>query len=170
MKNSIIIYILTVFFTVPVSAENTQPDRNSLETKNNKQDDYIREKFKKYLKDTYNIEAQDSCPAETKEMIGQNIKTVWQRHSQSMISGNLEHAYSYFSVFTRDEQRRSMSRFGKSELKKIFSSYKAIEINTVDEKEGIAECGVLRDEGTETFSYPAAFMRDPDCVWRIRGY
>ena len=151
-------------------SENFRPDTNAHEINNDKQDDFIRKKFKTYLKDKYNIIAKDSCPTETKLQIEKVIKSIWRQQSQAMISGNMEQAFGYFSVFTRDEMRRRMSNKSKSEIKEIFGSYKSIEINTLDEKDGTAECGVIRDEGSGTFSYPASFMRDPDCVWRIRGY
>jgi hypothetical protein len=87
-----------------------------------------------------------------------------------MVAGNLEQAFVLFSVFSRDEMRRKMSNMSKADIKEIFGSYKSIEINTIDEKDGTAECGVIREEKDGEFSYPASFIRDPDCVWRIRGY
>lgn len=135
-----------------------------------KQDVSVRDKFKSYLKDKYNIDAKDSCPAETKAQIEQNIKTLWKNQSQAMLSGNLDQAFVSFSVFSREEMKRSMSNLSRADIKEIFGSYKTIEINTIDENDGIAECGVIREEKSGEFSYPASFIRDPDCVWRIRGY
>jgi hypothetical protein len=130
----------------------------------------IRDKFKSYLKDKYNIDAKDSCPAETKDQIEQSIKMLWKNQSQAMVSGNLEQAFGYFSVFSREEMKRRMSNMSGADIKEIFGSYKSIEINTLDENDGTAECGVIRQEKSGEFSYPASFVRDPDCVWRIRGY
>jgi hypothetical protein len=152
------------------TSENIRPDMHSSEINNKQQDVIISDKFKTYLRDKYNIDAKESCPSETKAQIEKVIQSIWRQHSQAMISGNLNQAFGFFSVFTRDEMRRKMSDMSKSEIKEIFKSYKSIEINTLDKTDGIAECRVIRDEGSETFSYPAAFMRDPDCVWRIRGY
>ena len=153
------------------NTENMRPRANSPEINNEEENDFIKDKFRTYLKDKYNINAKETCHIETKLLqIEKIIKAIWRQQSQAMISGNLEHAFSFFSVFTRDEMRRKMSGMSKSEIKEIFESYESIEINSLDEKEGRAECGVIRAEGSETFSYPASFMRDPDCVWRIRGY
>ncbi|RII26070.1 MAG: hypothetical protein CXR30_17065 [Geobacter sp.] len=112
-------------------SENIRPDTHSPEINNKKQEDFIREKFKTYLKDKHNIEAKESCPAETRVQITNVIKTIWRQQSQAMISGNLDQAFGFFSVFSRDEMRRKMSSMSKSEIKEIFGSYKSIEINTL---------------------------------------
>jgi hypothetical protein len=114
--------------------------------------------------------AKESCPTESKQQVEQAIRSTWTGMAQAMVSGKHDKAFSFFSVFSRDEMKRRMSGMKPEELKKIFSNFESIEIRSLYENDGIAECGVLRQEGSKTYSYPASFVRDPDCEWRIRVF
>ena len=116
-----------------------------------------------------NYGAKESCPKETKEQAKQAIKSTWIKIVQAMVSGDIEKAFSYFPSFSRDEMKRRMSDMSREQLKKIFSNYKSIEIESLYQDDGVAECGILREEKDGTYSYPARFVRDLDCEWRLQG-
>ena len=73
-----------------------------------------------------------------------------------MASGNLEKAFGFFSFLARDKMKRKMSDMSKEQIKNIFSNYESIEIYTLYENDGIANCGVIRKEKSGTFSYPVS--------------
>jgi hypothetical protein len=125
-------------------------------------------KLMDFLKREYS--AKEVCPTKTKDQANQTIKATWGEMAQSMVSGDLEKALGFFSVFSRDAMRRRMSAMSKENMKDIFSNYKSIEINSLYEQDGIAEGGVIREDKSGTHSYPASFVRDPDCEWRIKGF
>ena len=122
-------------------------------------------RFKDFLKKEYG--AKESCPDETQAEIQQAIKSTWSKMSKAMVAGDLERALTYFSVFTRESNRRKLSSFSLEDLKSIFGNYETIAIYTIDK--GAAECGLIRKEKTGNYSYPVHFVKDLDCVWRIRG-
>lgn len=134
------------------------------------QDKNSKDKMKQYLQEKYNINAKEACPDGTTEQVKRSINTLWKEHSQAMITGNLEKGFRCFSIFTQDEMQRRFSNMPKAEIKEYYASYESIEIYDLDLQDGVANGGVVRKEKSEEFSYPVTFMRDPDCVWRIRGY
>ncbi len=129
------------------------------------------EEAQRQLMDTLkkNYGAKESCPVETKEQAEQAIKSTWSKMAQAMVPGNLEKAFSYFSSFSRDEMKRRMSDMSREQIKNIFSNYKSIEIEDLYQDDGIAECGIIREEKDGAYSYPASFVKDLDCEWRLRG-
>ncbi len=132
-----------------------------------KSEEDTQRQFMDTLKKNYG--AKESCPEETKGEAEQAIKTTWTKMAQAMVSGNLEKAFSYFSIFTRDEMRRKMSNMSREKIKNIFSNYKSIEIESFYQDDGIAECRIIREEKDGAYSYPASFVKDIDCEWRLRG-
>lgn len=149
------------------SPDNNLPGKRPLDDQRKMQD----EEMNKYLKEYGKREssAKESCPSESRQQAERAIRASWTGMAQAMVAGNREKAFGFFSVFSRDEMNRRMSGMKQEELKRIFSNYKSIEIGSLHENDGVAECGVLRQEGSETYSYPASFVRDPDCQWRIWG-
>ena len=101
-------------------------------------------------------EAKEPCPPETKDQAKQAIKATWAEMAQAMASGNLEKAFGFFSFLARDKMKRKMSDMSKEQIKNIFSNYESIEIYTLYENDGIANCGVIRKEKSGTFSYPVS--------------
>lgn len=59
-----------------------------------------------FLKKEYG--AKETCPAETETDKRQAIKTTWSEMTNAMIDGNLENALSYFSMMSRDQNKREM--------------------------------------------------------------
>jgi len=130
-------------------------------------DEYL-ENYKEFLKEKYG--AKETCPDETDTEIQQAIETTWSHFTQAMIAEDLEEAFTYIAIFHQDENRRKIGDLGKEELKNIFSSFERVQIETLYKDDGVAECGVIREEKTGTYSYPMTFIRDIDCVWRIQGF
>jgi hypothetical protein len=151
--NRIIIVFTAVFLTFAIHAK----------AQNHSQDAASR--FKDVLQKEYGAKA--SCPDETQTEIQQAITSTWSKISMAMVAGDLERALTYFSVFSRESNRRQLSSFSAERLKSIFGNYETIAIYTIDE--GVAECGVIRKEKTGKYSYPVRFVRDLDCEWRLSG-
>lgn len=113
---------------------------------------------------------RNSCPAETEAQAAQSIKTTWTTMVQAMVSGNLEKALSFFSITSRDDMKRKMLSMSSEQIKRIFSNYKSITIESIYLEDGFANCGIIRaEENGEEYSYPSRFGRDADCMWRLRG-
>lgn len=146
---------------------------NSEETTSNKSisgkqtDEQFKEMMKKAIEEEYGIEVKESCPDETETDRRRAIETTWAEMSNEMIDGNLEKALSYFSMMSRDQNKRKMMNLSKDQLKSIYGSFEKLEIYTLNK--GNAECGAIRTESSGSFSYPVRFVRDLDCVWRIQG-
>ncbi len=126
-------------------------------------------KFIEMIEKSYNIKVRENCPPETKDEILASLESAWKGMSKAFISGDLETAVTYFSVFSRDEYRRRLSGFSKDEVDAIFRNVKGLVLESLSDDK-MAECGVIREEKGAEYSYPVSFVKDPDCVWRIRGF
>ena len=112
--------------------------------------------------------AKEVCPEETKEDAEQAIKESWANMTGAMITGDLETAFSHYSLAKRDEHRRRLSEIGKEKLKAIFGSYDSIVIGKFKGRR--VECGAIRYEGGKRYAYTVYYVRDMDCVWRIDSF
>jgi hypothetical protein len=110
------------------------------------------------------------CAKQTRDQAEQTIKTTWDRMAALMVSGDYEKALEFFSYYARDEMKRKMARLSREDIRQTFSNYKSVEVLNLHLEDGVAECGIIREEKTGTYSYPASFIRGPDCVWLIRGF
>lgn len=110
------------------------------------------------------LEKLKSCPIETREEKERAIKSTWDKMVSAMVPGNREKAFSYFSMERRDEHRRALADANMNQLAELL---KNLPIHIMSLEEFGAEVEVLREENGTTFSYPAEFIKDFDCEWRI---
>ena len=118
--------------------------------------------------------AKETCPDETETEIQQAIETTWSQFNQAMIAGDVDKALTYIAIFHQVESKQKIEAFiaalGKEKFKDIHKTFKKVEICTFYKDEGIAECELISEEETGTYSYPMRFIRDIDCVWKIYEY
>ena len=83
------------------------------------------------------------------------------------MAGNTEASLNKFVDGVRDQYWLIFTTLGTEEIISIFSDVD-FELETITGR--AVECGVVRIEEGEAFSYPVTFVQDENGIWRILGF
>lgn len=159
---SVFILFYIVFSTISASAQPENPDKGDGRQES---DFFAYRMFINGLKLKYNF--KESCPDETVNEIKETIQKIWQGYTDALYAGDLEKALDFTSVFRRDKDRKILSYL--IDNKKIDAAFGKSRFVIRVLYDGRAECELWQEESKGSFSYPANFIKDPDCVWRINS-
>ncbi|HWR59899.1 MAG TPA: hypothetical protein VN328_13515, partial [Thermodesulfovibrionales bacterium] len=99
--------------------------------------------------------------------IEQQLKLIWSSMSNKLVSGDIEGALDYFVDGYKERYRETFRQMGSSKIKRILS--KAVDFHLGVLYGRKAECGVIRLEEGERYSYPVTFV-NVDNEWKIYGF
>jgi ankyrin repeat protein len=115
----------------------------------------------------------EQAAAEPVEVTEKAVKAIWAGFCSAMVAGDLEKAANYIASNGREEYRRRLKELMKDRGKaaNIFSNHEGVEFNkTYKPGEPFLNCGIIRNEGGQRYSYPIRFVRDFDGSWKIAGF
>jgi len=95
------------------------------------------------------------------------LRAKWEAMKRALRAGDTETSLNYFVAGARDQYRQIFTALITEEINSIFSDLE-FELETLTGRLG--ECGVVRIEEGEAYSYPVTFVQDENGIWRIMGF
>jgi len=96
------------------------------------------------------------------------LTQVWDGMKTALLSGAVETALGNVIDSKKDLYRTMFTEIGLSNIQSLLSTNLGFELESFNGNS--AECGIIREENSEVYSYPISFTKDASGAWKIRGF
>jgi transcriptional regulator with PAS, ATPase and Fis domain len=104
-----------------------------------------------------------------KKQVEETLSRIWNLVANRLLANDIEGALVYFNDGVKDRFRNQYKQMGKDKIASLMAGAKdGVEIESLYD-DRIANCGIVRKEGAEEYSYPIRFIKDMDGSWKING-